>query len=61
MFANCESLKELDLSSFNGENLNDVKGMFQNCKNITTIKFSDFNGQNITKMNYMFDNRLSNV
>ena len=43
MFQNCESLDNLDLSSFNTQNVNNMSYMFNNCKNITNLNLSSFN------------------
>ena len=38
MFQNCEKLKILDLSSFDTENVNDMKYMFNHCFALKNLK-----------------------
>ena len=54
MFANCESLTSLDLSSFNTSNVTDMNRMFGTCENLTSLDLSSFNTSNVTKMRQMF-------
>ena len=35
MFAGCDSLKSLDLSSFNTSNVTNIRGMFNECSKAT--------------------------
>ncbi len=41
MFANCSALKELDLSSFNTSNVEDVRKIFYGCTNLKTTYAQD--------------------
>ena len=43
MFSNCESLKSIDLSSLNINNITDMCYMFNNCHNLESIDLSSFN------------------
>lgn len=54
MFKNCNSLKNLDLSSFNTANVTDMAYMFAICENLTTVDISSFNTENTTNMESMF-------
>ena len=64
MFLNCQNLTDIDLSSFNTENLLDMSGMFQmfdtksqedRSGKLKTIKFgSNFNTSNVTSMSSLF-------
>ena len=57
MFNNCQSVKKLDVSSFNTENVKSMNAMFQTCPKLEKIIFGDnFNTSNVTKMAYMFWN-----
>lgn len=56
MFSKCESLKELDLSSFNTSNVTNMEYMFEDCKNLKKIDLSSFDTSNVTDMKYMFYN-----
>ena len=48
MFYNCESLKSIDLSSLNINNITDMSYMLSNCHNLETIDLSSLNiNQNI--------------
>ncbi|MDO4400015.1 MAG: BspA family leucine-rich repeat surface protein, partial [Coriobacteriia bacterium] len=50
MFARCESLTNLDLSSFDTSGITDMSGMFANCTNITALDLSPLNTANATNM-----------
>ena len=54
MFANCDSLRSLDLSSFNTDSVTNMWAMFVGCKKLTTIDLSSFNTSNVTNMARMF-------
>ena len=55
MFEGCTNLTNIDLSSFNTQNVTNMEGMFFNCSNLTNIDLSSFNTQKVTKMSGMFD------
>ena len=63
MFAGCYNLINVDLSSFNTENVINMEYMFWNCFNLTCINFSRFNTKNLTNMKGMFSScyNLSNA
>ena len=56
MFGNCESLEELDLSSFETTSLTwSLAGMFYNCKKLLFLpNLSRWNTCNLTDMNNLF-------
>ena len=54
MFYNCSNIIDIDLSSFNSENVINMLSMFEGCSNLTNINLSEFNTKNVTKMNCMF-------
>ena len=56
MFSDCESLNSIDLSSFNINNIKDMKYMFNNCKSLKPIDLSSLNINSSTDIRYMFNN-----
>jgi len=54
MFNDCSSLKYIDLSNFNVQNVKNMRCMFSNCSSLTKINLSNFNAQNITNMGFFF-------
>ena len=54
MFYGCESLEELDLSSFNTCNVRNMNGMFLKCHSLKKLNLRNFNTGNVTDMRYMF-------
>lgn len=54
MFDNCQSLKELDLSTFNTSKVTDMSAMFNDCYNLTKLNLSNFDTSQVTDMNLMF-------
>ena len=54
MFVGLESLKSLNLSSFNTANVEDMGEMFSMCKSLTSLDLSSFNTAKVTSMAYMF-------
>ena len=52
MFFRCFSLKKLNLSNFNTNNVTDMSGMFSGCSSLEELKFSNFNTNNVT-INYL--------
>ena len=55
MFHECSNITNIDLSSFNTQNVTNMYCMFHNCSNLTNIDLSSFNTQNVTNMYRMFD------
>ena len=54
MFAYCDSLISLDLSSFNTQNVTNMSWMFYNCYSLISLDLSNFHTQNVTYMSDMF-------
>ena len=59
MFYICSSLTSINLSSFDTQNVNNMRGMFYNCSSLTSINLSNFNTQNVKDMNMLFYGCLS--
>ena len=53
MFDLCSSLKELNLSNFNTNNVADMSYMFYECSSLKELNLSNFNTNNVTDMSYM--------
>jgi len=45
MFNGCSSLKEINLSKFNTQNVTDMSWMFYGCSSLKEINLSNFNTQ----------------
>lgn len=56
MFFQCESLTNLDLSTFNTSNVTNMNSMFFACKKLQTIDLTSFGITKVTDMRYMFNN-----
>ena len=54
MFEGCQSLTELDLSTFNTANVTNMNCMFQSCTNLETLNIALFNIGKMEDMRYMF-------
>lgn len=59
MFAGCQRIESLDLSTFDTSNVTDMKSMFQNCQALKSLNISSFNTSNVTNMNSMFFSCIS--
>ena len=55
MFRGCSSLKSIDLSSFNTNNINNMSCMFCYCSILESIDLSSFNTTNVKDMRGMFN------
>ena len=55
MFWGCSSLKELNLSNFNTNNVTYMTCMFDGCSSLKELNLSNFNTNNVTNMVCMFD------
>ena len=55
MFLNCNSLKSINVSHFNTENVNEILGMFAGCTSLTSIDLSNFNTKNLVNMDNLFE------
>ena len=56
MFENCTSIKTLDLSSFNTENIVNMSRMFYSCTSLNSLDLSSFNVSNCLFHENMFYN-----
>ena len=54
LFASCNYLTTLDLSSFNTINVTNMSNMFSTCFKLTTLDLSSFNTINVSHMGNMF-------
>ena len=54
MFAFCENLIDINLSSFNTEKVTNMAYMFAGCKSLESIDLSTFDTKNVNNMEYMF-------
>lgn len=63
MFAFCNNLTSLDISSFNTSNVIDMSNMFYYCSKLTSLDLSGFDTSNVTTMANMFNTceKLTNI
>ena len=54
MFYKCLSLKEINLSNFNTNNVTNMRGMFFKCSTLKELNLSNFNTNNVIDMEGMF-------
>ena len=54
MFDGCSSLKELNLSNFKTDNVDNMKEMFSGCCKMKELNLSNFNIGNETEISNMF-------
>ena len=54
MFSGCDSLKSINLSSFNTSKTTNMGNMFEGCSSLININLSSFNTCNTTNMAFMF-------
>ncbi len=54
MFADCQSLTSLDLSTFNTSNVTDMKRMFNQCYGLSNLNLRTWDTSNVTNMSSMF-------
>ena len=50
MFSECSSLKELNLSNLNTDNITDMFYMFNGCSSLKELNLNNFNTNNVTNM-----------
>ena len=55
MFADCWSLKALDLSSFSTVNVESIAYMFNNCKSLRILDLRSFDLSEVNNKDKMFD------
>ena len=53
IFEGCSSLKQLNLSNFNTNNVTNMNCMFHKCSSLTDLNISNFNTDNVTDMRDM--------
>ena len=56
MFAQCQSLEQLDLKRFDTSKVKDMSSMFVNCQGIKKLDLSSFSMSNVSNMSFMFRN-----
>ena len=54
MFFCCSSLKELNLTNFNTDNVTNMSYMFCGCRSLNELNLTNFNTNNVTDMRWMF-------
>jgi surface protein len=54
MFSECSSLKELNLTSFNTNNVWDMSRMFSWCSSLKELNLTNFNTNNVNNISHMF-------
>jgi len=54
MFYDCKSLKSIDLSNFNINNVHNMSHMFDGCDSLESINLANFNTKNVINMSYRF-------
>ena len=54
MFAYCNNLINLNLSSFNTKNVTDMSAMFQGCNKLNNLDLYSFNTNIVTKITGIF-------
>ena len=55
MFYGCSSLKKLNLSNFNTNNVKDMRDMFYGCSSLKELNLSNFNTNNVKVIGHMFE------
>ena len=55
MFQNCKELKDLDLSNFKSEKVEDMSSTFLNCDSLENINFNGFNSSKLINMDRTFE------
>lgn len=58
-FENCSSLQKVDLSKFDGKNINNYGNMFYKCPKLTTIIWPDVSTDSATSFDSMFSGDMS--
>ena len=54
MFYGCDNILTIDLSSFNSQNITNLKSMFMFCTKLREVDLSFFNTKNVINMDYLF-------
>ena len=58
LFCDCHNLTNINLSSFDTKNVNNMRGMFSNCFKLNSIDLSSFDTKNVNDMSGMFSSCL---
>ena len=61
MFSYCAGLKELNLSNFNTDNVQDMCGMFSNCLSLENLNIPNFNSHTAINIKEIFSGCWLNV
>ena len=61
MFNWCSSLKELNLTNFNTNNVNDMSYMFANCSSLKELNLTNSSTNNVINKSHMFDGCPSEI
>lgn len=61
MFSGCNSVKSINITSFDTSKVTDMSYMFGSCFLLNDIDFSNFDTSNVTNIGYMFTNNYSLV
>ena len=54
MFGDCYNLTNIDLSSFNTQNVTNMSNMFYDCNNLNNLDLSSFDTKNVTDISSIF-------
>jgi len=54
LFCCCKNIIDIDLSSFDTKNVNNMSWMFCDCSDLTNLNLSSFDTKNVTDMSHMF-------
>ena len=54
MFYDCENLRNINLSSFNAQDVTDMNHMFSRCYNLLSVNLLRLNTKNVKNMSHMF-------
>ena len=54
MFAECDKITHIDLSSFNTQDVTDMGRMFFKCRNLVSVNLSSFDTRKVENMGFMF-------
>ena len=61
MFCNCSSLKEINFTNINTNNVIDMSYMFNGCSSLSKLNISNFNINNMTNINFIFRGCSTNL
>ena len=55
IFSGCSSLKELNLTNFKTDNVENMGWMFSECSSLKELNLTNFNTENVIDMRSMFN------